>query len=325
MAKQIKLVVPKAPVTPVLLVLGLLVGIIGLVTCYYTIGPEEVGVKMRFGKFAGITEPGLHFKLPYGIDQVRPIKVRRQLKQEFGFRTAEAGVRTQYRENDQRLQAESLMVTGDLNAAVVEWIVQYRIQEPKDYLFNVRNPEETLRDASESVMRRVVGDHTVDEVITVGRQQIQDNVLTGLQDMMNEYGMGIRIEQIVLQDVTPPDPVKASFNSVNQAKQERERLINQAKAQYNRVVPRARGEAEQKIQEAEGYATERVNQAQGDVARFEAMLVEYSKAPEITRQRIYLETMKNVLPKLGPKYIIDDDAPSILPFMQFSPGKEATP
>ena len=214
------------------------------------------------------------------------------------------------------------MVTGGLNAASVEWIVQYRRDDAQKYLFNVRDPEETLRDASESVMRKIVGDRTVDEVLTVGRQEVASEAQIKLQALMDEYEMGIRIEQLVLQNVTPPEQVRASFSEVSQAQQEKEKLINEAKAEYNSVVPKASGEADQKIQAAEGYAIERINRANGDRERFVAVLEQYRKSPEITRRRIYLETMAEILPKLGKKYIIDENSRGVLPLLQLNAGEE---
>jgi len=214
------------------------------------------------------------------------------------------------------------MVTGDLNAATVEWIVQYRIREPRQYLFKVREADDTLRDLSESVMREVVGDRTVDEVITIGRQEIESDTLAKLQDLVNKYELGLSIDQVQLKNVNPPVEVQASFNEVNQAQQEREKSINVANGEYNKVVPRARGEAEQKLQAAEGYALKRVNEAKGDVARFKAVLEEYLKAPEVTRQRIYLETMAEIIPQLGKRIIIDGDANQVLPLLQLQPESQ---
>jgi len=210
------------------------------------------------------------------------------------------------------------MVTGDLNAASVEWIVQYRINDPRQFLFNVREPGNTLRAVSESVMREVVGDRTVDEVITIGRQEIEVVVLQRLQELVNKYEMGLSIDQVQLKDVNPPQPVRSSFNEVNQAQQERVKLVNQANQEYNKVVPLARGEADQKIQAAEGYALKRINEAQGDATRFKALFAEYEKAPEVTRRRMHLETMKNVLPNMGRKIVMDEEAKQILPLLQLT-------
>jgi len=264
-------------IVPAILVLAL------LFTSVYTIQPEEVGVILRLGKFNREEPPGLHLMLPFGIERKSVLPVQRQLKAEFGFATTSAGILSETTTRGH--EAVSNMLTGDLNAAVVEWVVQYRIADPENYLFRVRNVEQTFRDMSEAVMRKVVGDRTVNEVITVGRQEIQDQVRQDLQALCDIYETGIRVDQVLLQDVNPPDEVKPSFNEVNQAEQEREQLINEAQSQYNRVVPRAKGEAERTIQEAEGYALDRVNRAEGDAALFESVYDEYRKAPQITRRR----------------------------------------
>ncbi|MBG28941.1 MAG: FtsH protease activity modulator HflK [Opitutae bacterium] len=294
----------------------------GAFTSIYTVETESQGVVLRFGDFTETTKPGLHFKLPFGIDQVYVLPVERQLKQEFGFATEGATNISQYSEYPEERQFERSMVTGDLNTAVVEWIVQYRITDAEKFLFKVLDPEDTLRDMSEAVMRTVVGDRTVDEVITIGRQEISDQALTGLRDLVKTYQLGISITQVQLKNVNPPPPVQASFNEVNQAEQERERMINEANGEYNKEVPRARGVADQKIQAAAGYALKRVNEAHGDVALFKAMLKEYSKSPKITRQRMYLETMQEVVPALGRKIILDQDASQILPMLQLRTGQE---
>ena len=289
--------------------------IVLLYTSIYTVQAESQGVVLRFGKFIKTVDPGLRFKLPFGIDQVQIVPVRRQLKQEFGFGTEGGSNPTQF---SSQQKEERSIVTGDLNSATVEWVIQYRIREPNLYLFQVREPGLTLRDLSESVMRTVVGDRTVDEVITIGRQEIEVDALAQLQDLVNKYELGLSIDQVQLKNVNPPMPVQPSFNEVNQAQQEREQMVNVANGEYNKEVPRARGEAEQKIQAAEGYALKRVNEAQGDVSRFNAVFKEYSKAPQVTKQRIYIETMKNVVPSLGRKIIIDEQASQILPLLQLS-------
>ena len=285
-----------------------------LLSSFFTVDPEEVGVILRFGKFNRVVNPGLNFKLPLGIEQVYKVPVERQLKLEFGFRTEEAGVRTRY--STRSFQEESLMLTGDLNAAEVEWIVQFRVKDPYKFLFRVRNTIQTFRDINEAVMREVIGDRTVNEVLTIGRQEIADAVTQKLQRLCDQYETGIKVDQVVLQDVNPPDPVKPAFNEVNEAQQEKEKLINQAWAEYNRVVPKAKGEALRIIEEARGYALARVNRARGEAARFESIFQEYVKAREVTRQRIYLETMEEVLQKVGKKLIIDEKATGILPLFQ---------
>ncbi len=293
--------------------LALLV-IVGLFTSFYTVPSEAQAVVLRFGKPIATTDPGLHFKIPFGIDQHHLVEVRRQMKQEFGFGTPGATNPWQSSETSEQ-QAEKSMVTGDLNAALVEWVVQYRIDDPQQYLFEVRNPDATLRYLSESVMREVVGDRTVDEVITIGRQEIETLASERLQAATRAYTMGLRIDQVQLKDVNPPHRVQASFNEVNQAQQERERAINVANGEYNKEIPRARGEADRMISAADGYATKRVNEAEGDVAAFEALLVEFTEAPEITRRRLYLETMSEILPRLGKSIIIDQEAKGILPLL----------
>jgi len=282
---------------------------------WFTISPEEVGVIQRFGEFSRTVDPGLNFKIPFGIESVVKVPVERQLKQEFGFRTLQAGVRSQY--STRRYEDESLMLTGDLNAAQVEWIVQYRIKDPYQYLFKVRRTEQTFRDVVEAVMREIVGDRTVNEVLTVGRQEIATTAEVKLQELVDQYETGIKVEQVVLQDVNPPDEVKPSFNEVNEAQQEKEKLINQAYSEYNKIIPKAEGEALKVIEEARGYALERVNQAKGDAALFSNLYREYIKAKDVTRQRMYLETMSKVLDKVGRKLITDDAAAGILPLFQF--------
>ena len=310
---------PKLPKLPKLPAGGIQIAIVATLvlllafSAFYTVEPEEVGVVVRLGKFTKVTDPGLHFKLPLGIDRVTKVPVQRQLKEEFGFRTIRAGVRSQYSTGG--YEGESNMLTGDLNAVVVEWVVQYRVVDAYKYLFKVRNVTDTFRDMSEAVMRKVVGDRTVNEVLTVGRQEIEDLVLQELQVLADQYDTGIRVDQVVLQDVNPPDPVKPSFNEVNQSEQERERLINEAQSEYNRVVPRAEGEARQTIQQAEGYALDRVNRSQGDAARFTALYSEYRKAPEVTRKRIYLETMGTVLNQAGKKLVLDEEMQGVLPLL----------
>ncbi len=283
---------------------------------FITVAPEEVGVILRLGKYNRVVEPGLRFKLPLGIEQVYKVPVQRQLKEEFGFRTVDAGVRSNF--SSANYKDESLMLTGDLNAAVVEWIVQYRIQEPEKFLFKVRNARLTFKDMNEAAMREVVGNRTVNEVLTVGRQEIATAVTNKLQELCNEYELGIKVDQIVLQNVTPPDEVRPAFNEVNEAQQEKEKLINQARAEYNGVIPKARGQAERVIEEAKGYALERINQSRGDASRFNDVYREYMKAKEVTRQRIYLETMNEIMNKVGRKLIADQKASGILPLFDLN-------
>ena len=310
-----KINIPKFAPKNVVGILAALFAAVTLFSSVYQIQPDENGVVLRFGRFSGVTSPGLHFLIPF-VERLIKVPVERQLKQEFGFRTADAGVRTQYVNAD--FSDESAMLTGDLNVAVVEWIVQYKIKNAEDFLFNVRDPESTFRQMSEAAMRQVVGDHSVDEVITTGRASIAAQAKVILQTLGDTYGIGIDVQQVVLQDVNPPDPVKPSFNEVNEAIQEKEQLINLARTEYNQAIPKARGEAQQLIQEAVGYAAARVNRAQGEAARFESIYAEYRKAPQVTRSRMYLEMLNDVLPRVGKKVIIDEDAAGVIPLLNLT-------
>lgn len=282
-------------------------------TSAFTIDPEEVGIVLRFGEFVRQADPGLNFKLPFGVEQVIKVPVQRQLKEEFGFRTQTAGVRTQY--SQQEFDDESLMLSGDLNIADVEWVVQYRIVDPYKYLFRVRDVRQTFRAMTEAVMREVVGDRTVNEVLTVGRTEVASLVEQDLQELANQYETGIKVEQVVLQNVNPPEAVKASFNEVNQAEQERESKINDAQRQYNDKIPRAKGEAQQTISQAEGYKLERVNRAEGEASRFTSLYAEYQRAPQVTRKRLYLETLNDILPKAGRKIVVDEQIRGLVPLL----------
>ncbi len=305
--------IPQFPRGTVLLGVAVLFIVVVLFGTLYQVQPEEVGVVLRFGRYVRTTEPGLRIKAPF-IEQVEKVPVQRQLKQEFGFRTEAVDIRTQYAATG-RFTDESVMLTGDLNVAVVEWIVQYRVSDPYQFLFKVRGHAETFRAMNEAVMREVVGDRTVTEVVTIGRQDIEARVGIRLQELANQYEMGIAIDQVVLQDVNPPDPVKPSWDEVSQAQQQRDRMINEAQAQFNRVIPRARGEAQQAVLQAEGYALDRINRAQGDAARFTAIHNEYRRAPVVTRRRLHLETMQRVLPKIGRKLFVAEDTTGVLPLL----------
>ena len=304
---------PRIPRRAAAALVVLLLAVVAGFGTLYQVQPEEVGVVLRFGEYVRTTEPGLRAKLPLA-EQVLKVPVQRQLKQEFGFRTVDAGIRTLYAP-DRQFGDEAVMLTGDLNVAVVEWIVQYRVADPYLFLFKVRNLRETFRAMNEAVMREVVGDRTVTEVLTVGRQEIESRVEERLQELANQYEMGITIDQVVLQDVNPPDPVKPSWDEVNQAQQQRDRMINEARAEYNRVIPRARGEAQQTVLQAEGYALDRVNRSRGDAVRFTAIVEEYEHAPEVTRRRLYLETMQRILPQVGRKLFVDEDTTGVLPLL----------
>jgi len=295
-----------------------------VISSYYQVEPDEAGLVLRFGRFVRISNPGPHAKIPFGIERVQKVPVQRQLKQEFGFRTVRAGIQSTFRK-DEKTVDEALMLTGDLNVATVQWIVQYKISDPYKYLFKLRDVEETFRLMAEASMRTVVGDHSVTELLTVGREAISAKAKELLSNMCKLYDNGIAVQQLVLQDVDPPESVKPSFNAVNQAIQERERAINEAWAEYNQEIPRARGLAEQKIEAAEGYAVDRVNRAKGDAQRFVALEEQYRKAPEVTRARIYLETLSAALPNAGKKLIFDEKAKGILPMFPLGPIQEVKP
>ncbi len=288
--------------------LFVLIGLNGLI---YSVGPDEVGVIQRFGKYIRLSSPGLHAKIPLGIEKVTRIKVEKIFKEEFGTGREDSFSRVTLAGN----QDVSLMLTGDLNILDVRWIVQYKIKDPIKFLFVVRNPRNIIRDVSEVIMRRLVGDYTVDEVLTIKREEIDHLAQVETQKILDEYQTGVQVVTVKLLDVNPPDKVKPAFNEVNEAKQEKEKMINQAWEAYNKVVPKAKGEAERTIREAEGYSLDKVNRAKGEAERFLATLNEYKKAPEITQKRLYLETLNEVLPKVKDKYIIDPRQSSILPLL----------
>jgi len=311
--KQIKL--PKKKIITGVIILA---AVIFFATGLYTVNPEEVGVIQRFGKYLSTTQPGLHFKIPFGVDKLTKVKVKLVFKEEFGFRTLQAGVRSKY--SARSYNQEAIMLTGDLNIADVEWIVQYRIKDPVNYLFNVRNVEETMRDVSESVIRGVVGDRSVDEVIVLNRKEIADKSEIMLQEKLDVYKAGLEIVTINLQNVNPPEAVQPAFNNVNSAKQGKERIINEAWQNYNQVIPEAQGKAKRTIEEAEGYSIDRVNRANGDANRFIQMYNQYRYSKTVTRKRLYLEMMEKVLPKVEKKYIIDDKANNVLPLLNLGQG-----
>ncbi|UCG35345.1 MAG: FtsH protease activity modulator HflK [Candidatus Omnitrophota bacterium] len=281
---------------------------------FYTIQPNEVGLVLRFGKFIRSTKPGLHLKIPLGIEKAFPVKVEYIYKDEFGFRTRAPGIRSTYEARS--YDEESLMLTGDLNVLDLEWIVQFKIKDPFKALFVVRNVRKTLRDLSEAVMRQIAGNYTFTEVLTTKRIEVNIAVQKKLQEILDSYNSGIQIVTVKLQDVNPPDPVKPAFNEVNEAKQEREKLINQAWETYNQKIPQARGEALKMVTEAEGYALAKINTAQGDAKRFLLLQKEYARAKNVTRRRLYLENMSEILKKAKSKYIVDPEQKGILPLLQ---------
>lgn len=288
---------------------------------FYTVDANEVGVIQRFGKIVRQTNPGLHFKLPFGIETAKMVPIKTIFKEEFGFRTLQAGVRTRYARGN--YQNESLMLTGDLNIADVEWIVQFQIKDPIKYLFAIRNPEKTLRDLSQSVMRLVVGNKTVSDVLTMGRIEIAQAVEEKLQILLdNPYQTGLHVNTVKLQDVNPPESVKPAFNAVNEARQTKEQTINEAWSSYNEIIPAAKGEAKGTIAKAEGYALKRVNEAEGDADRFKSIWEEYRKSKDVTRQRLYLEMMEEVLPEIDQIYVVDSEQKGLVPLLQI--GKRVT-
>jgi len=310
----IDLKLPKIKPGVIKLIAVAVIVLIIIVGSFYQVSQEEMGVILRFGKFVRTTNPGLHLKLPLGIEKLTKVSVQRQLKMEFGFRTSRAGIKSEYRVTGEALK-EAIMLTGDLNVVVVEWIVQYKIKDAYKYLFKVRDAELTFRYMNEAIVRKVIGDNSVDEVITVGRARIALQAKEELQKLCDLYEIGIEVNQLIFQDVNPPDPVKPSFNEVNESQQERERKINEAWSEYNKEIPKASGVAEQTIRGAEGYAMARINNAQGDATRFRAIYREYVRAPLVTRKRLYLEAINEILPKISKKIIFDEKQKNILPLL----------
>lgn len=299
------------------LIIGIVVVVlvaVGIMSSVYSVQTEGRAVVKRFGKVVAIQDPGLKWKLPFGIDRAYFVPTKRVLKEEFGFRTIKPGQRTTY-SKDEQSGRESLMLTGDLNVIDVEWVVQYRITDPEKFLHAVRKPRETIRDTSEAVMRRIVGNRVGRDVVTAGRVAVAAEAQSEVKRILDSYDFGVSVQRVELQDVTPPDPVKPAYNEVNEAQQQRERLINEAEKYKNQMLPKARGEAEQTVAEAEAYKAERVNRAKGEAARFTAVLEEYAKAKETTRRRLFLEMIDDVLPELGKVYVIDPSQNSPLPLL----------
>ncbi len=298
------------------IVIVIVLGIIVAYTAFYTIAPGHKGIILRFGRYSGMVLPGLHFKIPFGVDTVFKVHTEQVDTETFGFKSVRPGIRTQY-EKGAATERESLMLTGDLNVIDVEWIVQFRREDPRKYLFNVQDPVMAIRDISESVNRRIVGNRSFDYVLQ-NREEVNRMAQEELQKILDEYENGIRVVNVRLQNVVPPDPVKGAFNEVNEAQQEKERLINEAQETYNRQIPQAKGEAERAINGARGFALERVNHAKGDVARFSAVLKEYRNAKEVTKQRLYLEAYQTILPNAKQIYIIDSAQKGLLPLLQLN-------
>jgi membrane protease subunit HflK len=288
----------------------------------FTVKQDEVGVVQRFGKYVRTEEPGLNFKLPAGIERVTKVNVKRVNTEEFGVTTTSGVQNTRYVSANENMNV-ALMLTGDLNVGLVPWIVQYRIKNPFDYLFKVNEPRNLLIDMSEAAMRLVVGDRSINEVISK-RDEIAVEAKRVLQKEMDDAESGVDIVTIEMKKTNVPGPVQPSFNEVNQATQEKEQTIYQAKEDYNKAIPAARGEADRTIKAAEGYALDRINRAQGDSARFIAFYNEYAKAKDVTKRRLYLETLKDLFPKLGKKYIIDSDQKNLLPLLNLGSQEGVT-
>jgi modulator of FtsH protease HflK len=307
-----KLKPPGGSVLVIVVIVALILGY----TTFFTIETGSVGVVQRFGRFVRIAQPGLNFKWPFGIEKVTKVPESRVYKEEFGFHSP----RDKYTSNNPASSdtgTVSLMLTGDLNVAVVPWIVQYRINNPYDFLFKVQNPRGLLRELSESSMRLVVGDRSINEVITK-RDAIADQAQKVLQAALNKTEAGIKVITIEMKKTNVPTPVQPSFNEVNQAIQEKETLIYQARENYNKAIPAAKGEADRTIMAAEGYALDRVNRAKGDADRFKDLYAAYVKAKDVTKRRLYLEYLNDVLPKIGHKFVLDTNQKNLLPLLNFA-------
>ncbi len=300
-------------------IIPLIIAIIFLAGSVYTVGANENGVLTRLGAYSTTTMPGLHFKIPL-IDKVEKVKVDYQYKLEFGFRTLVPGVKTKY--STRNFDDESWMLTGDLKIADVRWVVQYKIKDAANYLFHVKNVQNTIRDVSESTMRIMIGDRSFNEVIKSERNAISDGARLHMQEILDSYQSGISVQMVQLQGVVPPVTVSDSFNEVNRAKQEQETAINEAKQEYNKQIYNIEGEAEKIINEARGYAIDRINTAKGDVASFNKVLKAYKKAPQITKDRIYLEAMEEVLTKIPNKVLVSSDLENFLPMLNVNGGSK---
>jgi len=282
-------------------------------TAFFTVNQDEVGIVQRFGRYVETAQPGLNFKMPLGIDTVTKVNVKRVQTEEFGSAATEVDFRPRVKAGPETGNV-ALMLTGDLNVAVVPWIVQYRVKDPYNFLFKVANVRQLLKDMSEATMRLVVGDRSINEVISK-RDEIAIEARESLQKELDQAETGIHIVTIEMKKTNVPPSVQPSFNEVNQATQEKEQMIYQANEEFNKFIPSARGEADRTIREAEGYALNRVNRAKGDAARFRDTYEEYRKAKDVTKRRLYLEQMRSVLQKMGPKYIVDPDQKAALPLL----------
>lgn len=304
-----------SPAVLTLVIAGIIVVIL-LATSVYIVDQTEEAVITRFGRYIGTRGPGLQFKLPFGIDRNYTVNVRTVQTQEFGYRTLRGGNAPTYA----RQGGESTMLTGDLNIIDVEWIIQYRISDPKAWTFNVNERIQTIRDVSRSVINMLVGDRAIMDIMGVERSAIEAEGIALMNEFFRGYGLGIDVIAVKLQNVTPPAGVQQAFEDVNKAMQDRERLINEGQQVYNEEIPKTRGEAERLIQVAQGYATERVNRAHGDVARFNSVLSEYQRAPDVTRQRLYYEMVEEVFKAEEGTVIIDRNMRNFLPLMNLQGG-----
>ena len=278
--------------TTVIIIVAAIAAMALLGTSFYIVDQTEEAVVTRFGRYLTTAGPGMHYKLPFGIDAHYPVKTRVVQTEQFGFRTLSAGVNTQY--SDQTFPDESTMLTGDLNIVDVEWIIQYRIVDPRAWLFNVQERLKTIRDISQSAINMLVGDRTILDIMGPERTSIEEQGVALMNDTLKSYGLGIDIIAVKLQNIVPPKGVQEAFEDVNKAIQDMNRLINEGKEAYNKEIPKAQGEADRLVQVAQGYASERVNKSNGDVARFNSVYEEYRKAPEVTRSRLYYEMMEQV-------------------------------
>lgn len=308
----------KKYIVPVAIIIGII--ILGYSTVF-TVKANQRAVILRFGKYMETVEPGLHFKLPFGIDKVYAGEVKRIYNEEFGYRTLRSGRESMIDYNFRGAQEVSLMLTGDRNCAEVHWVVRYKIKDLKAYLFNVRNVKSTIRDVSEAVMRRLIGNRSIDEVLTIGRRDIENVAEGEIETILDTYGCGIDVQAVNLKGVNPPGQVKDAFDAVNKAVQMRDQITNEAEGKRNKVIPAAMGKKEQAISEAEGYKIRRINEATGDTKAFLAVWKEYEKAKDVTRRRLYLETMARVIPKCKEVYIIDEDQKGILPILNLGESK----
>ncbi len=310
----------KKYIIPIAIVIGII--ILGY-SSVYTVKANQEAVILRFGKYTETVGPGLHFKLPFGIDRVYAGEVKRIYNEEFGYRTLRSGKESMIDYNFRGAREVSLMLTGDRNCAEVHWVVRYKIKNLKDFLFNVRDVISTIRDVTEAVMRRIVGDRSIDEVLTIGRRGIEDVAEVEIETVLDTYGCGIDVQVVNLKGVNPPEQVKDAFDAVNKAVQLRDQITNEAEGKKNKVIPAAMGKKEQAIREAEGYKIKRINEATGNTKAFLAVWKEYEKAKDVTRRRLYLEAMGRVIPKCEEIYIIDKDQKGILPILNLGESKVA--